>query len=403
MAAAWVAAAWVAAAWGAVVPAAHLGEWVASAAAASAPWAECPAQRAGRRAVSILSPTAGANSRPRHSGIVNHRQIVLQPWDPSAPYLKELRAATGERAFAAYLKNRAQFAHSPDFFLDCADYFFDRQETDLAIRVLSNLAELDPDDPALLRLLGHRLARAAAYDLAVNTLEEVLRLRPNEPQSYRDLALVLAQRADAARAAMNRRGKTLRPPRHDEPPADGRNKAEIRKDYVRAVDLLTEVVVRRWDGHFVEIELPALMELNRLLAGAKMYGVRPRGLDLRLIKLLDLDLRIVMTWYADNTAMHLMVTEPSGEKASREHNRTKIGGLLSRTPAGYGPDEYLVRRAVNGEYVIQASCGAAGPPGPVTVQVDIFTNFGRDNERRRSIVVRLKEKTDTVTLGQVRF
>ncbi|MGA2255107.1 MAG: hypothetical protein ABSG53_10630, partial [Thermoguttaceae bacterium] len=102
--------------------------------------------------------------------------------------------------------------------------------------------------------------------------------------------------------------------------------------------------------------------------------------------------------------MRLRVTEPSGEKASRDHNRTRTGGLVTRPSAGDGPDEYLVRRAMNGEYAIQAICGgAAAPPGPVTVQVDIFTNFGRSNERHRSIVVRLKEKSDTVALGQIQF
>ena len=99
------------------------------------------------------------------------------------------------------MKNRAQHANSPAFFVDCADYFFNIHEPDLAIQVLSNLAEMAPDDAATLRILGHRLAIAGAFDLAVLTLEQVLRLRPDDPQSYRDLALVLAQRADAGRKA----------------------------------------------------------------------------------------------------------------------------------------------------------------------------------------------------------
>ena len=101
------------------------------------------------------------------------------------------------------------------------------------------------------------------------------------------------------------------------------------------------------------------MELNRILAGARSYGVKPKGLDSRLVKLLDLDLRIVLTWHADNTAIRLRVIEPSGEKAGRDHNHTTIGGLVTRQSAGDGPDEYLVRRAMNGEYAIQASYGPA--------------------------------------------
>ena len=51
-----------------------------------------------------------------------------------------------------------------------------------------------------------------------------------------------------------------------------------------------------------------------------------------------------MTWHADNTDIDLWVTEPSGEKAFYQHNRTTIGGLVSRDfTQGYGPEEYMVR------------------------------------------------------------
>jgi hypothetical protein len=348
-------------------------------------------------------PASGGQYSARVSRHRRPAQIALQPWNPAAPYLKELRAARAKDAFAVYLKNRATFAHSPAFFLDCADYFFDRHDMELAIQVLSNLAELEPNDPAMLRLMGNRLIRAARYDLAIDTFEDLLRLRSDDPQSYRDLALALAQRADATRAAMKGRGKPSQTPRHDAARDDGKGAAGIRDDYARAVDLLTEVVMRRWNGFAVGIELPTLTELNCILARAKAYGVGPKGLDSRFIKLLDMDIRVVMTWHADNTAMGLMVTEPSGEKVGRDHDRTAIGGLVSHLSAG-GPEEYLIRKAKNGEYTIQATYGgAADPPLPVTVQVDIFTNFGRDNEQHRSITVRLKEKTDSVTLGQVKF
>jgi len=57
------------------------------------------------------------------------------------------------------------------------------------------VAELELANPSLLRVLGHRLAQADRFDLAILTFEEVLKLRPEEPQSCRDLALVVARRA----------------------------------------------------------------------------------------------------------------------------------------------------------------------------------------------------------------
>lgn len=152
-------------------------------------------------------------------------QIALQPYDPTATYVKELKAVADRRLFAVYLHNRPRYARSPDFFLDCADFFFGRQENDRALQVLSNLAELDSRDPSLRRRLAERLARAGEFDLAIITLEEAIKLWPNEPQVYRDLALVLVQRADAARTATKGRKMSRLPPKgHDEAPTVGQGK-----------------------------------------------------------------------------------------------------------------------------------------------------------------------------------
>ena len=142
----------------------------------------------------------------------------------------------------------------------------------------------------------------------------------------------------------------------------------IRQDYARAVDLLTRVVFGRWDARFPEIEVIALEELNRMIPWAKAAGVSDISLDGRLLKVLDMDIRIVMTWHADNTDIDLWVIEPSGEKAFYAHNRTTIGGLVSCDfTQGYGPEEYLVRRAAPGIYKIEANyygSRATRPAGP---------------------------------------
>ena len=94
---------------------------------------------------------------------------------------------------------------------------------------------------------------------------------------------------------------------------------------------------------------------NRLIPRAKAAGVSTIPLDPRLIALPDVDVRIVMTWSADNTDIDLWVAEPSGEKAFYQHNRMTIGGLVSRDlTQGYRPEEYLVRRAAHGMYTIEA-------------------------------------------------
>jgi hypothetical protein len=41
--------------------------------------------------------------------------------------------------------------------------------------------------------------------------------------------------------------------------------------------------------------------------------------------------------------------------------------------------------------------------GPVTVQVDVFTSFGRPNEQWKSLTIRLKEAQETVRIGEIEF
>ena len=123
----------------------------------------------------------------------------------------------------------------------------------------------------------------------------------------------------------------------------------------RAVDLLTKVVVRCWDSRFADIELPAPMELNCILARARSFGVKADGLDPKLLRLLTVDLRLVMTWDVDGANVRLVVREPSGAKLEGDGSRSQTGGLIGGALTGNGPEEYLLRQAVHGKYLIQAT------------------------------------------------
>ena len=63
-------------------------------------------------------------------------------WTPDAPYRERLRAAEGARAYRLYLDERAHFATSAAFYIDVADILLAKGERALALRVLSNLAEI---------------------------------------------------------------------------------------------------------------------------------------------------------------------------------------------------------------------------------------------------------------------
>ena len=334
-----------------------------------------------RRAAAARRPAkkaeAGIDARPSAS-------ISLKAWDPATPYIAALKAAAPEDRFDVYLAERATWGTAPAFFLDCAD-FFAAHDRAVALRVLSNLVELDLEDPALLRVYAHRLVQVEELDLAILTFERIRDLRPEEPQSHRDLGLALAARADK---------RATRPT----------NRAVALSDYQRAMDLLADVVMDEWD-RFAEIELIALVELNDILPKARTLGDVRVPVDARLVQHLDMDVRIVMSWDADMTDMDLHVLEPSGEEAYYGHNETGIGGRVSRDfTQGYGPEEYSIRRAMPGTYELKTKffgSSAAQLQGAVTLYVDLYTDYGRPTQQKQSITLRLAEQKDTFTVGEI--
>jgi hypothetical protein len=339
-------------------------------------------------------PAAAGKTRARPPLAGSAPRILLQPWSTGAPYLAELREAEPEDLFAVYLNNASQYGNSPGFYVDCADLFWELNQPALAIQVLSNLAEIGPDDATLLRVMAQRLIRMGRWDLALETLEKVRKLRPEEPQSHRDLALALADRAQRRAQSAAEAGDSRGTP------------ASSRADYARAIRLLAHVALTRWDDRFPEIELLALEEANRIIPKATAAGLTEIPLDPGLIENLDVDLRIVLAWDAENTEVGLQVTEPSGEKASTGHRHTTIGGMLSRELRAYGPERYMVRKAMKGTYKIEACEGATRSNTlftPVTVQVDVFTNYGRPNESRQTMTLRLEGGGKCSPVGVVKF
>jgi Ca-activated chloride channel family protein len=295
--------------------------------------------------------------------------IQLQRWTADAPYLDRLRRTADARLYHVYLEEAIDYARSTAFFLDAADLFYERGMPALGLRALSNLAEMELDNPAVLRILGYRLLQAGRPDLARPVFAQVQTLRPEEPQSYRDLAQACA--------------------------ALGETQA--------AIDLLWEVAIGKWDGRFPEIELIALVELNALIATSKAPLDLAR-IDSRVRRALPLDLRVVLTWDADNTDIDLWVTDPSGEKAYYGNRLTRHGGRMSCDfRQGYGPEEFSLKKAVPGVYTVEANFYGNSQQiiaGATTIQLQFITGFAAQNAQEQRVTMRLRDTREVVTVGR---
>ena len=296
--------------------------------------------------------------------------IAIKGWQADAPYVARLRAAKPEEVYAIYLDERPGWRNSTGFYIDVADVLLERGQKELALRVLSNIAEMDLDNRHVLRVLGYRLMQAKEAALAVPVFEKVRTLADYEPQSWRDLG--------NAYAAAGR-------------PQD-------------AIDALAEVAARDWnDSRFAEIELVALAELNALAATS------PAKLDLgrvdeRLRRNLPLDLRVVLSWDADNSDMDLWVTDPNGEKCYYGHRDTYQGGHITDDfTGGYGPEEFSLRSAKKGRYRVEANYfgdSQQSVAGPTTLQLRFATKFGTAAAKEQTVMLRLKQGKETALVGE---
>ena len=408
------------------------GAWEASEAEDEAPaaMAALPAgavyarHSAAAPAVAREAGFAPGGSAP-HAGAIS-----VKAWSPDTPYLKALDAAVSggsegeaprslEAAHAAYLAQRADWAASPAFYLDCAGWFFSKKDHAFGVRVLSNLAELRIEDPALLRVMAWRLKQAKAYAPAIATLRRVCKLRPEDAQSWRDLALALdeAGRACAENEEADAIAEAAESPDGRAPtrPEKGSGAAEAPALLAEALDLYRKVALTPWERHPDSVSLFAVEEYNALYAWCTNRATLTKAFEHCALSIEhlpeglqgcpDVDLRIILSWDADETDVDLHVTEPSGEEAYYGHRRTRTGGDVSKDITdGYGPEEYLLRKAPAGNYKIRAHYFASHQQevfGPATATATIFTDWGRPNQRFQTLSIRLEKAREMIELGDV--
>lgn len=275
-----------------------------------------------------------------------------------------------------------EWGYRPLFFFDVGVYLYFKNYPQLSEQVLSNLVELDVANEQYMRLLAFQFERMGLIDYSINLYERVLKTRTEEPQTYRDLALLLMKR---------------------------KNDSDIQN----ALTHLTHVVQGDWDIRFTQVESVALMELCRIekdlqlqqiVANDKLWDMI-KNYDVPLSIPMACDIRIVLTWDADMIDMELHVFEPNSQHCYSFRNHTLNGGMMSKDmTGGLGPETYLLKSAVPGEYQVKiklfASKGRTIFHG-VTAMIRLFTNYGKEGEREYLHVVRLSQDKEIANVATI--
>lgn len=343
-------------------------------------------------------------------------KVVLQPRKVDAFYVKDIRNAAKEsleKAYAVYLEEREQYSRSPVFYWDSAIVFQELGATYLSQRILGNLDEIGlHDDFATQNMIGYLMLQWNRFEEAQGRFRQVLASSENDRLALRGLALSFALR-------------------------NNRNEEQTKELETAFRELLHKCWTRsdtRWYGSGIDYQylLISLAEFAR--CGLELGEKKPEPFEL--------DLRITAL-ASHPISFGLAVVEPCGEEVRRGRTLSLHGGTLSETRESPRISQYMIRQAEKGKYRIVlerydlpsepedwdwegildferwieegwdededdefeddeepvTEKGIAFTPG--VVFVDIFTNYGRANESKRSICITLDDETDSYDIAEV--
>lgn len=283
--------------------------------------------------------------------------------------------------YQTYLKYRKDYQETPQYYFDIAQLLFKNNDKKLGLKVLSSIADLDIENEELYKLLAYKLKQAEVFDKQLWITQKVLEWRPFDPQSYRDYALAL----------------------------------EDNKQYQAALDNLYKVLTQSYTQELANrddgIEEVVLMEMNQLISNHKNQ-LDFTKINPKIVADLPVNIRVVINWNKDNTDIDLWVTDSNGERCMYSNNKTKIGGRLSNDfTSGFGPEQFLLKKAVKGKYKIETNFfgeNQVSVSGPTAIMAEIFINYATGKQERKIVVFQNKTETDRgnkegILIGEFEF
>lgn len=314
--------------------------------------------------------------------VVNSGRIIAVDVKSDAEYMKFFEPLKKPAdIYQTYLKYIKDYQETPQYYFDIAQLLFKNNDKKLGLKVLSSIADLDIESEELYKLLAYKLKQAEVFDKQLWITQKVLEWRPFDPQSYRDYALAL----------------------------------EDNKQYQAALDNLYKVLTQSYTQELANrddgIEEVILMEMNQLILNHKNQ-LDFTKINPKIVADLPVNIRVVINWNKDNTDIDLWVTDPNGERCMYSNNETKIGGRLSNDfTSGFGPEQFLLKKAVKGKYKIETNFfgeNQVSVSGPTAIMAEIFINYATGKQERKVVVFQNKTETDRgdkegVLIGEFEF
>ena len=318
------------------------------------------------------------NSASRQGTVTSQvAKIKLPEIKSDKEYITQISSAND--AYTTYLSLREAYMGTPGFYFDVSNFFYKNNQKEKGLLILSNLAELDIENADLFKTLAYRLKEKGEYAYGLFVTGKILAWRPMDAQSHRDYALALQDNGQ----------------------------------YQEALDHLYSILNASYSPETAlrdhGIEEILVCEINNLIS-LHRNKLNLSKIDKRIIADLPVNVRVVINWNKNDTDIDLWVTDPNGEKCFYGDNRTSIGGRLSDDfTQGFGPEQFLLKKAINGTYKIETNFFGENQltlSGPTTIMGEIYLYYSDGREERQIITFQNGEngrETDGVLIGEFVF
>ncbi len=285
-------------------------------------------------------------------------------------YTSELsKIADKNDAYDFYLKQRSNFLDSPDYFIAMYEYFKSRDK-DKAQRILSNLAEINTKNIALLRILAFKYEEEGDLTNALKINQQILDLDDNSAQSKLDLALVY----DAS------------------------------KKYASAYKLLSELVNNNLEGT-TDMSAMKKTAVNSLRNVIKEAGssITVNEEDKKYQNQVRYDARILVMWNKSNAEFELQIINPDKRFFTWEHSQvSNLGTFQKGIKNDVNTEEFHLIDAQKGNWFIKANdVSENAMTEPVFLKVIVYYNFGLPSQRKEITTMRLYSDGINETLFKI--
>lgn len=317
-------------------------------------------------------------------------KVSVRDWTPDRPFLKALSALEGRAFESEYFRQRRAHGDRPSFYLEVADQLHRSDRTNHAAKMALTALDLPSATMITRGNIADRLLMYGQTETAILLYREILPTSQDRPQPHYNLALALIRAGDES-------------------------EGNIQEQFYReAFEHLIHVINAPWEDDYEGIHLIALQDLNRTLARLPKRKRRKLQKELGLHKVfyrnLPVDVRLLVDWTSDDADLDIHVIErvdaDDEEEAYYGNSATEMGGRISNDMTeGYGPEEYMIRRAPDGLYRVESDYYAQddyAEDGALKLRARIWRNFGRKTETQNTVIIEmLEEKEEAYILGEI--